>query len=205
MHVSVWGGGADLHSVGYPRAGAGPGPKAGLTSPIFHTAVPEGILLGLPRVGLVFKVQGRILSPQRHRARPAMRNLFFSHSSSTRPQVQPGSTSKTCLYGDGCYRCTTQGSTEGRLRPEISPPKDTGPARYRPAHWEDQISVPAGTPAPGANAPIPQGEPPRPPTCAVTPAPARAFAGEPESGDKLPPLQGESALAAAQDSHVQDD
>lgn len=205
VHVSVWGGGADLHSGGYPRAGAGPGPKAGLTSPIFHTAVPEGILLGLPRVGLVFKVQGRILSPQRHRARPAMRNLFFSHSSSTRPQVQPGSTSKTCLYGDGCYRCTTQGSTEGRLRPEISPPKDTGPARYRPAHWEDQISVPAGTPAPGANAPIPQGEPPRPPTCAVTPAPARAFAGEPESGDKLPPLQGESALAAAHDSHVQDD
>ncbi len=205
LHVSVCGGGVELHREESPRAGSGPGTKAGLTSPIFHTAVPEGILLGLPRVGLVFKVQGRIPTPQRHRARPAMRNLFFSHSSSTRPQVQPGSTSKTCLYGDGCYRCTTQGSTEGRLRPEISPPKDTGPARYRPAHWEDQISVPAGTPAPGANAPIPQGEPPRPPTCAVTPAPARAFAGEPESGDKLPPLQGESALAAAQDSHVQDD
>ena len=45
VHVSVWGGGAELHSVGSPRAGAGPGRKAGLTPPIFHTAVPEGILL----------------------------------------------------------------------------------------------------------------------------------------------------------------
>ena len=45
VHVSVWGGGAELHSEGFPRAGAGPGPKSGLTPPIFHTAVPEGILL----------------------------------------------------------------------------------------------------------------------------------------------------------------
>ena len=44
MHVSVWGGGAELHSEGFPRAGAGPGPKSGLTPPIFHTAVREGIL-----------------------------------------------------------------------------------------------------------------------------------------------------------------
>ena len=131
--------------------------------------------------------------------------LFFSPSSSSELQIQPGSTSKTYPYRGGYSRRRTQGSTEGRLRPETSPPKDTGPAGYWPAHWEDQIFVPAGTPAPGANAPIPQGEPPRPPTCAVTPAPARAFAGEPESGDKLPPLQGESALAPAQDSHALDD
>ena len=45
VHVSVWAGDAELHSQGSPRAGAGPGPKAGLTPPIFHTAVPEGILL----------------------------------------------------------------------------------------------------------------------------------------------------------------
>ena len=44
VHVSVWGGGAELHSEGFPRAGAGPGPKSGLTPPIFHTAVREGIL-----------------------------------------------------------------------------------------------------------------------------------------------------------------
>ena len=205
MHVSVWGGGAELHSEGFPRAGAGPGPKSGLTPPTFHTAVREGSLLCLAGLGLVSKVQGRILSPQRHRARLATGNLFFSHSSSTSLHVQQGSTSKTCAYGDGCYGCRTQGSTEVRSRPETSPPKDTGPVGYWPAHWEDQIFVPTGTPAPGANAPIPQGEPPRPPTCAVTPAPARAFAGEPESGDKLPPLQGESALNPAQDSHAHDD
>ena len=92
-----------------------------------------------------------------------MGNLFFSHSSSTSPDVQQGSTSKTCPFRDGCYRCRTQGSTEVRSRPETSPPKDTGPAGYWPAHWEDQIFVPTGTPAPGTNAPIPQGEPPRPP------------------------------------------
>ena len=156
-------------------------------------------------MGLVSKVQGRILSPQRHRARLATGNLFFSHSSSTSLHVQQGSTSKTCAYGDGCYGCRTQGSTEVRSRPETSPPKDTGPVGYWPAHWEDQIFVPTGTPAPGANAPIPQGEPPRPPTGAVTPAPPRPLAGEPESVDKIPPLQGESALAPAQDSHVHDD
>lgn len=94
------------------------------------------------------------MSPERHRARLATGNLFFSHSTSTSPHVQPGSTSKTCPYGDGCYRCRIQGSTDGRSRPETSPPKDTGPTGYWPAHWEDQISVPAGPPAPGANAPI---------------------------------------------------
>ena len=156
-------------------------------------------------MGIVSKVQGRMLSPERHRARLAMSNLFFSHASSTSPQLQPGSTSKTCPYGDGCYRCRTQGSTEGRLRPEPSPRKDTGPAGYWPAPREDQISVPAGHPAPGTNAPIPQQEPPCPPTCAVTPAPARALAGETESGNKLPPLKGQPALAPAQDSHAHDD
>ena len=131
--------------------------------------------------------------------------LFFSPSSSSGLQIQPGSTSKTCPYRGGCYRCRTQGSTEGRSRPEPSPRKDTRPAGYWPAPWEDQISVPAGHPAPGTNAPIPQREPPRPPTCAVTPAPARALAGEPESGNKLPPLKGQPALAPAQDSHAHDD
>ena len=45
VHVSVWGAGAELHREESPRAGAGPGSKAGLTPPIFHTAVREGILL----------------------------------------------------------------------------------------------------------------------------------------------------------------
>ena len=35
----------ELHREESPRAGAGPGAKAGLTPPVFHTAVREGILL----------------------------------------------------------------------------------------------------------------------------------------------------------------
>ena len=35
----------ELHRKESPRAGAGPGAKAGLTPPVFHTAVREGILL----------------------------------------------------------------------------------------------------------------------------------------------------------------
>ncbi|XP_070313196.1 ral guanine nucleotide dissociation stimulator-like [Odocoileus virginianus] len=44
-------------------------------------------------------------------------------------------------------------------------------------------------------------QPERPPA----PAPARALAGEPESGHELPPLQGEPALAPAQDPDAHDD
>ena len=45
VHVSMWGAGAELRREESPRAGSGPGAKAGLTPPIFHTAVREGILL----------------------------------------------------------------------------------------------------------------------------------------------------------------
>ena len=200
MHVSVWGGGAELHREESHRPESGPGTKPGLTPPIFHTAVRVH-----PMLDILCDSLGSFLSLYTHIKMLAMGKLLFSHSSSTGLSLQPDSTSKSCPYSSGCYRWRTQGSTEGRSRPKTSLPKDTGLAGYWPAHWEDQIFVPAGTPAPGANAPIPQGEPPRPPTCAVTPAPARAFAGEPESGDKLPPLQGESALAPAQDSHALDD
>ena len=34
VHLSMWEGGAELHSNGSPRAGAGPGAKAGLTPPV---------------------------------------------------------------------------------------------------------------------------------------------------------------------------
>ena len=44
VHVSVWGVGAELRREDSPRAGSGPGAKAGLTPPIFHTAVRESIL-----------------------------------------------------------------------------------------------------------------------------------------------------------------
>ncbi|MXQ80116.1 hypothetical protein E5288_WYG013783 [Bos mutus] len=58
-----------------------------------------------------------------------------------------------------------------------------------------------GPPAPGTDVPPPQREHPPPPA----PVPARALAGEPESGDESPPLQGEPALAPAQDPDSQDD
>ena len=127
--------------------------------------------------------------------------LFFSPSSSSELQIQPGSTFKSCPYSSGCSRCRTQGSTEGRSRPETSLPKDTGPAGYWPAPWADGISVPAGPPAPDTDVPPPQREHPPP----SAPVPARDLAGEPESGDESPPLQGEPALAPAQDPHSQDD
>ena len=44
VHVSMWGAGAELRREESPRAGSGPGAKAGLTPPIFHTAVRESIL-----------------------------------------------------------------------------------------------------------------------------------------------------------------
>ena len=44
VHVSMWGAGAELRREESPRAGSGPGAKAGLTLPIFHTAVRESIL-----------------------------------------------------------------------------------------------------------------------------------------------------------------
>ena len=125
--------------------------------------------------------------------------LFFSPSSSYDLQIQPGSTSKTYPYRGGYSRCRTQGSTDRRSRPEISPPKDTRLAGYWPAPQEGRTSVPAGPPAPGTDVPPPQREHPTPPV------PARALAGEPESGDESPPLQGEPALAPAQHSEAHDD
>ena len=185
MHVSVWGGGAELHNEGSPRAwGLSLDQRLASHHPSFTLQSQKASYCDFLEWDLSRK----------------FREEFCLHRGTGQgwPWV-------ICAYGDGCYGCRTQGSTEGRLRPETSPPKDTGPVGYWPAHWEDQISVPAGNPALGANAPIPQGETPRPPTCAVTPATARPLAGEPESGNKLPPLQGESALTPARDSHVHDD
>ena len=177
-------------------AGSGPGTKPGLTTLIFHTVVRVH-----PMLGILCDSLGSFLSPYTHIKMLTMGNLPFSHSSSTGLSLQPDSISKSCPYSSGCSRCRTQGSTEGRSRPETSLPKDTGPAGYWPAPWADGISVPAGPPAPDTDVPPPQREHPPPPA----PAPARALAGEPESGDESPPLQGESALAPAQDPHSQDD
>ena len=47
LHVSVWGGGAELHREESHRAGSGPGTKAGLTPHIFHTAVRVHPMLGI--------------------------------------------------------------------------------------------------------------------------------------------------------------
>ncbi|KAI4567715.1 hypothetical protein MJT46_007513 [Ovis ammon polii x Ovis aries] len=78
---------------------------------------------------------------------------------------------------------------------------DTGPAGYWPAHWTYRTSVPAGPPATGTDVPPPQREHPPPPAT----VPARALAGETETGHELPPLQGEPALAPAQDPDAHDD
>ena len=189
MHVSVWGGGAELHREESHRPESGPGTKPGLIPPIFHTAVRVHPMLGILCYSL-----GSFLSPYTHITMLAMGNVLF-HSSSTGLSLQPDSTSKSCPYSSGCYRWRTQGSTEGRSRPKTSLPKDTGLAGYWPAHWAYQTSVPAGPPATGTDVPPPQREQPPPPA----PVPARALAGEPESGDESPPLQGEPALAPAQD------
>ena len=150
VHVSVWGGGAELHSEESPRAGSGPGTKAGLTPPIFHTAVRVH-----PMLGILCDSLESFLFPYTHIKMLAMGNLF-SHSSSTGLSLQPDSTSKSCPYSSGCYRWRTQGSTEGRSRPKTSLPKDTGLAGYWPAHWAYQTSVPAGPPATGTDIPPPQ-------------------------------------------------
>ena len=127
MHLSVWGRGADIHRDESPRAGSGPGTKAGLTSPIFHTAVRVH-----PMLGILCDSLGSFLSLYTHIKMLAMANLLFSHSSSTGLSLQSDSTSKSCPYSSGCSRCRIQGSTEGRSRPETSLPKDTGPAGYWP-------------------------------------------------------------------------
>ena len=77
---------------------------------------------------------------------------------------------------------------------------DTEPAGYWPAHWAYRTSVPAGPPATGTDVPPPQREHPPPPAT----VPAQALAGESETEHKLPPLQGEPALAPAQDPDAHD-
>ena len=79
MHLSVWGRGADIHRDESPRAGSGPGTKAGLTSPIFHTAVRVH-----PTLAVLWDSLGSFLSPYTHIKMLAMGKLF-SHSSSTGP------------------------------------------------------------------------------------------------------------------------
>ena len=130
-------------------AGSGPGTKPGLTPPIFHTVVRVH-----PMLGILCDSLGSFLSLYTHIKMLAMGNLPFSHSSGTGLSLQPDSTSKSCPYSRECYRCRTQGSTEGRSRPETSLPKDTGPAGYWP-HWAYRTSVTAGPPATGTDVPCP--------------------------------------------------
>ena len=118
MHVSVWGRGADLHRDESPRTGSGPGTKAGLTPPIFNTAVRVH-----PMLGILCDYLGSFLSPYTYIKMLAMANLLFSHSSSTGLSLQSDSTSKSCPYSSGCSRCRIQGSTEGTSRPETSLPR----------------------------------------------------------------------------------
>ena len=195
MHMSVCRGDTELHKEESPRAGSVPRTKAGLTPPVFHTAVRVHLMLGILCDSL-----GSFLSPYTHIKMLTMGNLPFSHSSSTGLSLQPDSTSKSCPYSSGCYRCRTQGSTERRSIPETSLAKDTRPAGYWPAHWAYRTSVPAGPPATGTNVPPPQREYPLP----LAPVPARVLVGDPESGDESPPLQGDPALALAQDPDAQD-
>ena len=118
VHVSVCGGGVELHREESPRAGSGPGTKAGLTQPIFHNAVRVH-----PMLGILCDYLGSFLSPYTHIKMLVMANLLFSHSSSTGLSLQPDSTSKSCPYSCGYYRCRIQGSTEGTSRPETSLPR----------------------------------------------------------------------------------
>ena len=78
VHVSVWGGCAKPHRGESPKAGSGPEAKAGLTPPIFHTAVRVP-----PMLGVLWDSLGIFLSPYTHIKMLAMGNLLFSHSSST--------------------------------------------------------------------------------------------------------------------------
>ena len=77
VHVSVCGGGVELHREESPRAGSGPGTKAGLTLSIFHNSVRVH-----PMLGILCNFLGSFLSPYKHIVILAMGNLF-SHSSST--------------------------------------------------------------------------------------------------------------------------
>ena len=146
-------------------------------------------------MGILCDSLGSFLSPYSHIQMMVMGNLLFSQSSSTGLSLQSDSTSKSSPYFSGCYRCRTQGSTQRRSRPETSLPKDTRPAGHWPAHWACRTSVPAGPTATGTGVPPPQQEHPPPPT----PVPPRAVAGEIESGDESPPLQGKLAVAPDQD------
>ena len=88
MHLSVWGRGADIHRDESPRAGSGPGTKAGLTPPIVHNAVRVH-----PMLGILCDSLGSFLSPYTHIKMLAMGNLLFSHRSSTGLSLESDSTS----------------------------------------------------------------------------------------------------------------
>ena len=98
VHVSACGGGVELHREESPRAGSGPGTKAGLTPPIFHNAVRVHLMLGN-----LCNYLGSFLSPYTHIKMLAMANLLFSCSSSTGPSLQPDTTSKSCPYSCGMF------------------------------------------------------------------------------------------------------
>ena len=78
VHVSVWDCGAEPHREEAPRAGARPGAKAGLTPPIFHTAVRVH-----PMLDILWDSLGSFLSLYIHIQMLAMGKLLFSHSSCT--------------------------------------------------------------------------------------------------------------------------
>jgi hypothetical protein len=61
LHVSVCGGGVELHREESPRAGFGPGTKASLTLSIFHNAVRVH-----PMLGILCDYLGSFLSPYTH-------------------------------------------------------------------------------------------------------------------------------------------
>ena len=121
MHVSVWGGGAELHREESSRAGSGPGTKPSLTPPIFHTAVRVH-----PMLGILCDSLGSFLSPYTHIKMLAIANLLFSHSSSTGLSLQPDSTSKSCPYSSGCYRSRTRDPLRGDRDLRLPFPKTSG-------------------------------------------------------------------------------
>ncbi|KAI4567115.1 hypothetical protein MJT46_008328 [Ovis ammon polii x Ovis aries] len=89
---------------------------------------------------------------------------------------------------------------------ELSTPgSDPEPREPLPLRQQEDLELSTseqrGPPATGTDVSPPQREHPPPPAT----VPARTLAEEPESEDESPPLQGESALAPAQDPDSQDD
>ena len=176
-------------------AGSGPGTKPGLTTLIFHTVVRVH-----PMLGILCDSLGSFLSPYTHIKMLTMGNLPFSHSSSTGLSLQPDSTSKSCPYSSGATGPGPRDLLRGDRDLRLPLPKTR--ARWVPASTLGISDLCAcRTPTPSADVPPSQREQPPPPA----PVPARALAGEPESWDESPPLQGEPALSPAPNPDAHDD